>query len=143
MKSESLGRISFHPWWGQTYTGSSSGSKDETAEVGGALVGQSTGSVDESGDAVRLETSADKRGAPGGGGTGSLLGLDELLLGVGRLGALVGLAKQRREDGELNAVVESKAEGNSRGLDGGEVCRRAMLATGGLWICEMRMKMSR
>lgn len=134
MKGESLGRIRIQPSRGQTYTGSSSGGKDETAEVGGALVGQSTGSVDKSSDTVRLETSADKRGAPGGGGTGSLLGLDELLLSVGRLGALVGLAKQRREDGKLNAVVEGKAEGNSRGLDGGKVCGRAMSATCGLWI---------
>lgn len=105
----------------ETYTGSSSGSEDETAEVGSALVAQGASGVDESSDTVGLETSADERSAPGNGSAAGLLGLEELLLGVGGLGALEGLAEEGGEDGELDAVVEDQAEGDGRRLNGGEV----------------------
>lgn len=97
------------------------GGKDETAQVGSALVAQGAGGVDEGAHTVGLERRADEGGAPGDGGGGSLLGLDELLLGVGELGAVVGLAEERRQDRELDAVVEEGAQGDGRGLDGGKV----------------------
>lgn len=105
-----------------TYTGGSSGSEDETTEVGSALVAQGAGGVDEGSNTVGLETSSDKGSAPGDGSTSSLLGLEELLLGVGSLGALVGLAEEGSHDGELNTMVEDGAEGDGGGLDGGKVC---------------------
>jgi hypothetical protein len=104
-----------------TYTGSSGSGKDETTEVGSALVAQSTSGVDKGADTIALESRADKGGAPGDGGRGRLLGLDELLLGVGELGALVGLAEDGAQDRELDAVVEEGAQRDGRGLDGGEV----------------------
>lgn len=92
-----------------TYTRSSGSGKDETTEVGSALVAQGAGGVDEGANTITLEGRADKGGAPGDGGRGRLLGLDELLLGVGELGALVGLAEDGAQDRELDAVVEEGA----------------------------------
>lgn len=109
---------------GQTYTRSSSSSKDQTTQVRSALVAQGACGINESSNTITLEGRADERGAPGNGGTAGLLGLDELLLGVGRLSALVGLAEDGTQDGQLNAVVEESAEGDGRGLDGGEVYRQ-------------------
>lgn len=93
----------------RTYTGSSSSEEDQTTQVGSALVAQGTSGIDEGADAVTLQRGADERGAPGEGGAAGLLGAGELLLGVGGLGALVGGAEQRGEDGELNTVVEGGA----------------------------------
>lgn len=104
-----------------TYSRGRGGGKDESTEVGGALVAESAGGVDEGTDTVRLESRADERRTPGDSGGRGLLGAGELLLGVGRLGALVGGAEDGCEDGELNTVVEDGAEGDSRRLDGGEV----------------------
>jgi len=97
-------------------TGSRGSEEDETAEISSALVAQGTGGVDQSTDTIRLEGGADERRTPGESSTGSLLGSDELLLGVGDLGALVGLAEDGGEDRKLDAVVEGSAEGNSRRL---------------------------
>lgn len=85
--------------------------------------------------------------APGDGNIGSLLGLDELLAGVGALSTLVGLAEQRDQDLEmisvsrlhgkggvrmltccLNSLVEDGSQGDGRGLDGREVCKGVVLA---------------
>lgn len=106
----------------KTYTGSRSSEEDETTEISSTLVAQSTSSVDQSTDTVRLESRADERRTPGEGSAAGLLGADELLLGVGDLGALVGGTEDGGEDGELNTVVKGRAEGNGRGLDSGKVC---------------------
>ncbi|KAI6763737.1 hypothetical protein HG530_007526 [Fusarium avenaceum] len=103
-----------------TYTGSGGSKEDERSEVSSALVAQGASGVDESTDTVGLESRASEGRTPGESSTGSLLGADELLLGVGGLSALVGLAEDGGEDGELNTVVESSAQGDSGGLDGGE-----------------------
>jgi hypothetical protein len=83
---------------GRTHGRGRRGHEDEPAEVRGALVAEGAGGVDQGADAVALESGADESGAPGGDGRRGLLGADELLLGVGRLGALVGLAEEGRED---------------------------------------------
>ncbi|KAK6864361.1 hypothetical protein PG995_000889 [Apiospora arundinis] len=79
----------------RAYSGSGSGHVNQSTEVGSALIAESASGVDESTNTVGLEGGADQRGAPGDGGRGSLLGLDELLGGVGDLGAAVGLAEER------------------------------------------------
>jgi hypothetical protein len=107
-----------------TYTGSGGSKEDERSEVSSALVAQGASGVDESTNTVGLESRASEGRTPGESSTGSLLGADELLLGVGGLGALVGLAEDGGEDGELNTVVESSAQGDSGGLDGGKVVQR-------------------
>lgn len=49
---------------GWTYRGSSGGEEDQRTKVGGALVGESAGSVDESTDTVGLDTGADNGASP-------------------------------------------------------------------------------
>jgi len=77
----------------KTYRRSGASHEDQTAQVGGTLVAQRTGGVDQSTDTVGLDGGADDGRTPRGGGTGGFLGPDKLLLGVGRLGAVVGVAE--------------------------------------------------
>lgn len=88
-----------------TYAGSRGSEEDETAEVGGALVGERAGGVDEGADSVGLEGGADEGGTPGDGGGAGLLGAEEFLLAVGGLGALVGLAEEGGQDCCERALV--------------------------------------
>lgn len=83
---------------GKTHNRSRGCHEDQTAQIGSALVTQSTGSVDESADTIGLQGRADERGAPSDSSGRGLLGMDEFLLGVGGLGTLVGLTKERREN---------------------------------------------
>lgn len=83
---------------GKTHGGGRGGHEDEAAKVRSALVAQCARGVDQGADAVALQGRADERGAPGGGGGRGLLGAEELFARVGGLGALVGLAKEGRED---------------------------------------------
>ena len=106
----------------KTYTGSRAGHKDQTPQIRRTLVAERSGRVDQGADTVRLNRAADERRAPSGCGGGSLLRLEELLLGVSGLGPVVGVAKERGHDGERGGVVEDGAEGNGAGLDGWEVC---------------------
>lgn len=106
----------------RTYAWCGRGHEDQAAQVGGTLVAERTGSVDQGTDTIGLDGAADKGAAPGGGGRGGLLRLEEFLLGVGGLSAVVGVTEQRAENGERGGVVEESAEGDGRGLDGWEVC---------------------
>jgi hypothetical protein len=106
---------------GSTYGRSSGGSEDQSTEVSGALVGKGTGSVDQSTNTVGLDTRADEGRAPRGSGGGGLLGVEELLLAVGSLGAAVRVTEDGAEDSEGDGVVEGSAEGNGRRLNGREV----------------------
>ena len=105
-----------------TYTWSGAGEEDQAAQVGGALVAERAGGIDEGADAIRLDGGADERGTPGRGGSGRLTGLEHLFGAVGGLGALVGLLEQRGQDGDAGDLVEGDADGDGGGLDGGEVC---------------------
>lgn len=78
--------------------------------------------IEQSAHAVALQGRTDERGAPGDGGAAGLAGADELLLCVGGLCALVGLAEDGGEDDEVDAVVEEGAEGDGGGFNGREVC---------------------
>lgn len=106
-----------------TYTWSSGGHEDQGTEVGSTLVAESTGSVDESGGAVGLNTRSDERSTPAGGSGSSFTRLEELLAAVGGLGALVGVTEERGKHGEGGGLVEDNAEGDGRRLDGWEVCK--------------------
>ena len=112
---------------GDAYGRSGGGEEDQRSEVGGALVGESASGVDEGTDTVGLDGGADEGSTPGSGGGGSLLGLEELLLGVGGLGLAVGVTEDGAEDGEGDGVVVDGAEGDSGGLNGREVCRSEVL----------------
>ena len=105
------------------------GGKDEAAQVGSALVAESAGGVDESSNTIRLQGRADEGGAPGNGSTRGLARLDELLLGVGNLGALVCLAEDGAQHGQLDRVVEDGAKGDGRGLDRGEVWEKRRIVS--------------
>lgn len=103
------------------YSRGSGGHEDERSKVSSALVAKSASSVDESTNTVGLDTRADEGRAPGGSGGGSLSGLEELLLGVCGLGAVVGLTEERSHHGEGSDMAEDGAEGDGRGLDGRKV----------------------
>ena len=115
----------------ETYAWSGARKEDQAAEVGGALVAEGASGIDQSSDTVGLDGRADDRSSPAGGSGGGLSGLEELLLAVGGLGAVVGVTEERCEDGEGGGLVEDDAEGDSRRLDGWEVCREMML----IWLC--------
>lgn len=106
-----------------SYRRSGAGEEDQRAEVGGALVGESASGVDEGTNTVGLDGGADEGSTPGSGGGGGLLGLEELLLGVGGLGLAVGVAEDGAEDGKGDGVVVDGAEGDRGGLNGREVWR--------------------
>lgn len=72
-------------------------------------------------EGVCLDTGAEDRAAVESGGRGGVARLEELFFAVGGAGALVGLAEDGREDSEVGDVGENRAEGDGRGLDGGEV----------------------
>lgn len=111
-----------------TYGRSGAGEEDQGAEVGGALVGESAGGIDEGTDTVGTDGRADEGSTPGRGGGGSLLGLEELLLGVGGLGLTVGVTEDGAEHSKGDGVAVDGAEGDRGGLDGREVWRRRVLA---------------
>lgn len=124
-----------------TYRGSGGGHEDEGAKVGSALVAQGASGVDQSTDAVRLDGGTGERAGPGGGGASGLLGLEELLFGVGGLSLSVGVTEDRAEDCEGDGVVEEGAEGDSRWLDGREVWKRGgcvscLILTARLMLCD-------
>lgn len=103
------------------YGGGRAGHEDQAAEVGGALVAESAGGVDQSTNTVGLNGRPDERGSPGDAGRGGFLGLEELFLGVGLLGATVGVAKQWTHYSQAGGMIEDGAEGDGRRLDGWEV----------------------
>jgi hypothetical protein len=125
----SLQHVTSQGTGGRTHHRSRSSSENKTTEVGSALVAQSASRINESADAIGLEAGADKGGTPGGSGTAGLLGADELLLGVGGLGALVGLSEDGGQYGELDALIEGEADGDGRGLDRGKICACSCLVS--------------
>lgn len=104
--------------------GSAGRGEDESAEVGSALVAESASGVDESTDTVGLEGGTDESAAPCGDSTSGLAGTGKLLLAVGYLGALVSLAEERGEDGELGGLVEDGAKGDGGRLNWGKIVKR-------------------
>lgn len=105
----------------KTYTGSRAGEEDQCAQVRSALVAQSAGGVDQSSHTVSLDGASNQGTTPCGSSTGGLLGLDELLLRVGRLGTVVGVTENGGEDAEGGRVGEEGSHRNSGGLHGGKV----------------------
>lgn len=95
------------------------GEEDQAAEVSCALVGEGSSRVDQGSNTIALQGGSDSLWrwsaswswlrrdilrncahgcAPGDSDIGGLLGLDELLAGVGALSTLVGLAEHRGQD---------------------------------------------
>jgi hypothetical protein len=105
--------------------------EDQATQVGGSLVAQSAGGVDEGGDTIGLDGGTDDGRTPAGGRGGGLLGLEKLLLAVGGLGSVVGVAEQRGKHAHRRDLVEDDAQGDRRGLDGWEVWRRRAMSAAG------------
>ena len=105
-----------------TYAWCGGGHEDQTAEVCGSLVAQSTRRVDESSDTVCLDAASNYGSTPRCCSTGSLFALKEFLLGVGSLGTVIRITKDGCKNGKRDGVIEDGAHGNSRGLDWWEVC---------------------
>lgn len=107
-----------------TYTWGGAGHEDQAAEIGGTLVAERSGGIDQGSHAVGLHGATDKGRSPGGGGAGGFLGLQELFLGVGGLGAVVGVTEDRAKDGERDGVAVDGAESDGARLDRRQVCCR-------------------
>jgi hypothetical protein len=107
--------------WVMTYGRSSGSEEDQRTEVSSALVGEGASGVDQSTNTVRLDGRADDGATPRGGGGGSLLAVEVLLLGVGLLRATVCVTEDGAENSQGDSVVEGRAESDGRGLDGGKV----------------------
>lgn len=106
-----------------TYARCGARQEDKSTKIGSALVAQGTGGDHESTNTVGLSNATDNGGTPCCGGTGGLLGLDELFLGVGGLGTMVGVSEERAKDGERCGVGEDGTGSDGRGLHGWEICR--------------------
>ena len=109
----------------ETYAWCRTSHEDQRTEVRRTLVAHSTSSIDQSTNTVGLNSGSNQRRAPGGGGRGGLLGLEEFLLGIGGLGTVISITEDGSEDGERGGVVEDGAESNRRGLNGWEVCGKS------------------
>lgn len=107
----------------ETYRRRRSSHEDQPAKISSSLVAHSPSSIDQSTDTVRLKSGAAERGAVKGQSGGGLLRLEELLLAVGGLGPVVGVAEDGREDGERGGVGEDRAERDRGRLHGREVWR--------------------
>lgn len=105
----------------KTYARSRCRRKDQSAQIRRALVAQGARGIEQCAHTIALQGRAHERRAPGEGCTAGLARADKLLLGVGGLCAVVGLAEDGSEDNEVDAVVEEGAEGDGRGLDRREV----------------------
>lgn len=110
------------------YAWSGAGEEDQAAEVGGALVAEGSGGIDQSSDAIGLNGTADKGGSPGSGSAGGLLGLEELFLGVGGLSTVVRVTEDRAKDRKRDSVAVDSTKSNRTRLHRWQVCERdAML----------------
>jgi hypothetical protein len=106
---------------GKTYARSRASEENQGAHVRRTLVAQHTRGHKQSADTIGLQGATSKGRSPGCGSAGSLLRLGKLLLRVGGLGAVVGVAEDGSEDGKGDEVGVGGAEGDGRGLDGWEV----------------------
>lgn len=97
------------------------GEEDKTTQVRGALVAEGASGVEKRADTVRLHGAAYQARAVAGRRRRGLLGLEELLLGVGCLRLPVRVAKDGTEDRQRDRVRVDGAEGDSRGLNRREV----------------------
>lgn len=97
----------------KTYAGGRASEEDQGAKVSSTLVTESTGGVDQGSHTVGLYGTADKGTTPCSCGTSSFLRLDELLLRVGSLGAVVGVAEDRGENTQRGCVGEECTHRNS------------------------------
>ena len=104
-----------------TYGWCGAGHEDQATQVGSALVAECAGGVEKRTNTVCLDTGADEGSAPCSGGGGSLLGLEELLLGIGGLGLAVCVAEDWAEDGEGDTVGEDGTERDGGRLNRGKV----------------------
>lgn len=94
---------------GKTYARSRTSKEDQRSEVGGSLVCQGAGSINEGSNTISLESASDERAAPGSNSTAGLLGLDEFFLCVGGLSTVVGVTEDGGENAEGSSVSKDCA----------------------------------
>jgi len=115
--------------------------EDQATKIGSTLVAKRASCVDQGTDTVGLDGRANERGTPCGCGGGGLLGLEELLLGVGGLSLAVGLAENWAEDREGDGVGVEGAERDGRWLDWGKVVKSGHCIGGWgecVWVLVMK-----
>jgi hypothetical protein len=114
-----------------TYSWSSASEEDQAAQVGSALVGESASGVDQSTNAIGLESGSEQRAAPSGSSGCGLFGLEELLFAVGGLGAVIRVSEQRAHHGERRDMVEDGAERDGGRLNRGKIWKARLVDTHG------------
>ena len=82
-----------------TYAWRRAGHEDKTAQVCRAFVAQSASGIDQSANTIGLNCATNERRTPCGGGGGSLLRLQELLLRIRGLSAVIGITEDWSQDG--------------------------------------------
>lgn len=104
-----------------SYTRGGASKEDQSAKVGGALVAESTSGVDQRSHTVGLHRASHERAAPCSCCASSFFRLDELLLRVRRLGAVVCVAENGSKDTQRSRVGEEGTHRNSGGLHRGQI----------------------
>lgn len=104
-----------HAWCGAS-------KENQASEESRSFVAQNAGRVDQSTDAVRLNGAANNGRSISSSGSGGLLGLEKLFLGIRGLGTAVGIPKEGGEDGKRSRVIKYRAESDSRRLHSGQIC---------------------
>ena len=100
-----------------TYTGGCAGHEDQAPKISRSLVAQSARGVDQSCYSIRLDRASNQGGTPGCYCTSSLFRFEELFLGIGCLGTMIGIAEYGRENAEGSSVGEKSTCRNCGGLD--------------------------
>lgn len=104
-----------------TYRWCSASHEDYATKIGSTLVRESSGSVDQSTDTIRLNGRADNGRAPNRGGRSGFPRLDELFTRVRPHGSVVGVTEERGHDGQRGGMSEDGAERDGRRLDRREI----------------------
>lgn len=95
--------------------------KDHSTQPRRTPIAECSGSIQKRSESVGLDSGADEGGAVDGDDGGGLARADELFLRFGVFGTAVGLPEDGGHDSQVGGVGEDGAEGDGRGLDGGEV----------------------
>jgi hypothetical protein len=104
-----------------TYTRGGTGKKDQASEVGSTLVTEGACCVDQGGNSIGLHSASNQRATPGRRSAGGLLRLDEVLLRVRGLSAVVCVSEDWGEDSQRSSVGEGGAGRDGRGLNRREI----------------------
>ena len=82
--------------WEPSYTWGRASKEDQATEVASTLVAEGARGIDQSADAIGLNSTPNKRRSPGSGSACSLFGFEKVFSGVGLLSAVISLTEDGR-----------------------------------------------